>query len=222
MKKALGLVEIKGLATAILVADTMAKTANITITQVENTKGLGWMTVKITGDVGAVTAAVNAGKQMGVLNGDFVSAKILPRPSDFVEMYFCQKDEERKLADDKKKEEKINTDVNEIEKVEEKMCQEDTKNTLKLDESENKIEESVLEEQIKEEVQIVLEDSNQNQESTQEKSETEVPNLEEHLNESGNEIIAEKTDEESSTDEVNDETVKKSTKKRAPKPKTNQ
>ncbi len=47
MKQALGLVEISGLSTAVVVADTMAKAANIRILEIENTKGLGYMTLKI-------------------------------------------------------------------------------------------------------------------------------------------------------------------------------
>ena len=66
MKQALGLVEISGLSTAVVVADTMAKAANVRILEIENTKGLGYMTIKIVGDVGAVNAAVNAGKQIGI------------------------------------------------------------------------------------------------------------------------------------------------------------
>ena len=54
MKQALGLIEISGLSTAVLAADTMAKAANIRILEIENTKGLGYMTIKIAGDVGAV------------------------------------------------------------------------------------------------------------------------------------------------------------------------
>ena len=42
MKQALGLVEISGLSTAVVVADTMAKAANVRILEIENTKGLGY------------------------------------------------------------------------------------------------------------------------------------------------------------------------------------
>lgn len=95
MNKAFGLVEIKGLSTAILVADTMAKTANVEICQVENSKGLGWMTIKVIGDVGAVNAAINAGKQVGTEYGNYVSSKVIPRPSDYVVKYFCHVEEEK-------------------------------------------------------------------------------------------------------------------------------
>ena len=89
MKQALGLVEISGLSTAVVVADTMAKAANVRILEIENTKGLGYMTIKIIGDVGAVNAAVNAGKQIGTANGKLVSWKVIPRPSDYVDQTFC-------------------------------------------------------------------------------------------------------------------------------------
>ena len=89
MKQALGLIEISGLSTAVLAADTMAKAANIRILEIENTKGLGYMTIKIAGDVGAVNAAVNAGKQIGAANNKLVSWKVIPRPSDYVEHAFC-------------------------------------------------------------------------------------------------------------------------------------
>ena len=89
MKQALGLIEISGLSTAVVAADTMAKAANVRILEIENTKGLGYMTIKIIGDVGAVNAAVNAGKQIGTANGKLVSWKVIPRPSDYVDQTFC-------------------------------------------------------------------------------------------------------------------------------------
>ena len=89
MKQAWGLVEISGLSTAVVAADTMAKAANIRILEIENTKGLGYMTIKIAGEVGAVNAAVNAGKQIGAANNKLVSWKVIPRPSDYVEHAFC-------------------------------------------------------------------------------------------------------------------------------------
>lgn len=88
MKQALGLVEIRGLSTAVVVADTMVKAANIRILEIENTKGLGYMTIKISGDVGAVNAAVSAGKQTAMENQKLVSWKVIARPSDSVEHTF--------------------------------------------------------------------------------------------------------------------------------------
>lgn len=88
MKQALGLVEIQGLSTAVLVADTMVKAANVTILEIENSKGQGYMTVKVAGDVGAVNAAVSAGKQTGLENQKLVSFKVIARPADSVEQIF--------------------------------------------------------------------------------------------------------------------------------------
>ena len=83
------MVETKGLVGAIEAADAMVKAANVRILEIENTKGLGYMTVKVVGDVGAVNAAVNAGKQIGTANGKLVSWKVIPRPSDYVDQTFC-------------------------------------------------------------------------------------------------------------------------------------
>lgn len=93
MKNALGLVEIEGLSTAIQVADTMVKTGQVEIRQMENAKGMGWITIKVVGDVGAVTAAVNAGKQVGVSYGHFISSKVIPRPSSGIEKQFLKEGE---------------------------------------------------------------------------------------------------------------------------------
>lgn len=100
MKQALGLVEIQGLSTAITVADTMVKAANVRILELENTRGLGYMTIKITGDVGAVNAAVNAGRQVGTANQKLVSWKVIPRPTDYVEHTFCNPDPPKPDAPD--------------------------------------------------------------------------------------------------------------------------
>ncbi len=90
MKQALGLVEIKGLSTAVVVADAMAKSANVEIIDIENSNGQGFMAIKIVGDVGAVNAAVSAGKQVAAENGKLVSFKVIPRPSDYIEKAFLQ------------------------------------------------------------------------------------------------------------------------------------
>lgn len=62
MEQALRLVEIDGLSIAAMMADTMTRTASVRILEIENTKGLGYMTTRIIGDVGAINAATNVGK----------------------------------------------------------------------------------------------------------------------------------------------------------------
>lgn len=89
MKQALGLVEVQGLSVAVVAADAMVKAANVRILEIENTKGLGYMTVKVAGDVGAVNASVSAGCQIGMMNQKLVSWKVIARPSDYVEQTFC-------------------------------------------------------------------------------------------------------------------------------------
>lgn len=91
VKQALGLVEVKGLSTAIEVADTMAKAANITIHEWERAKGNGLMTVKVLGDVGAVRAAVEAGSALAKRYGTLVSTDIIARPHEGVETLFIRK-----------------------------------------------------------------------------------------------------------------------------------
>lgn len=103
MKKALGLVETIGLSNTILVADTMVKTANVQIINIENTKGLGYMTIKILGDVGAVNAAVNSGRKIAIENNSFVATKVIPRPSDYIKDTFCQPKKEKIKSKSKEK-----------------------------------------------------------------------------------------------------------------------
>ena len=100
MKQALGLVEIQGLATAVLAADAMVKAANIQILEIENSKGLGYMAIKVSGDVGDVDAAVNVGCQVGRMNGKLISWKVIPRPSDTVaEIFGDQKKSASNMAE---------------------------------------------------------------------------------------------------------------------------
>lgn len=89
MRESLGLVETVGISTAIEVADVMVKAANVKILELENSKGGGYMTVKVVGDVGAVKAAVNAAKAAGVKYGNLVSASVIARPSDGMSTLFC-------------------------------------------------------------------------------------------------------------------------------------
>lgn len=82
MKEALGLVEVRGLVSAIHVADVMVKAANVHIIGLEKARGSGWMTVKVSGDVGAVQAAVEAGAAEGLALQALISKLVIPRPAD--------------------------------------------------------------------------------------------------------------------------------------------
>ena len=61
VKDSLGLLEVAGLLGAITASDAMVKAANVRLIGIEKARGLGWMTVKVAGDVGAVEAAVQTG-----------------------------------------------------------------------------------------------------------------------------------------------------------------
>ena len=83
-KKALGMVETKGLVGAIEAADAMVKAANVTLLGKECV-GSGLVTVMVTGDVGAVKASVEAGSAAAANVGEVVSVHVIPRPHDEVE-----------------------------------------------------------------------------------------------------------------------------------------
>ena len=69
MEKSLGLIEVRGMSCAIEAADAMVKAANVVLDELEAARGSGMMTVKVSGDVGAVRAAVEAGKATALSYG---------------------------------------------------------------------------------------------------------------------------------------------------------
>jgi len=83
-KQALGLIETKGLVSAIEAADAMVKAANVTLVGKERV-GSGLITVMVRGDVGAVKAAVDAGAAAAEQVGEVVSIHVIPRPHSDVE-----------------------------------------------------------------------------------------------------------------------------------------
>lgn len=81
MNKSLGLIETEGLAAGVEAADAAVKSANVELIGYELTKGGGWTTVKIQGDVGAVKAAVDAARMAAAKVNRVVSTRVIPRPS---------------------------------------------------------------------------------------------------------------------------------------------
>lgn len=92
MQKSLGLIETQGLAGGIEAADAAVKSANVRLIGYELTKGGGWTTVKIEGDVGAVKAAVDAAKTAAAKVNRVVSTKVIPRPAGALDMLVFTKD----------------------------------------------------------------------------------------------------------------------------------
>ncbi len=83
-KKALGMIETKGLIGSIEAADAMVKAANVTLIGKEKI-GSGLVTVMVRGDVGAVKAAVDAGAAAAKRVGDLYGVHVIPSPHDDVE-----------------------------------------------------------------------------------------------------------------------------------------
>ncbi len=80
MNEALGMVETKGFVAAVEAADAMVKAANVKLMGRENI-GSGLVTVMVTGDVGAVKAAVDAGAAAAKRVGELYSVHVIPRPA---------------------------------------------------------------------------------------------------------------------------------------------
>ena len=55
--KSLGYVECNGLSGAIVAADRMLKTADVELSSIQNTKGNGWVTLQVSGELSAITVA---------------------------------------------------------------------------------------------------------------------------------------------------------------------
>lgn len=82
MKDSLGLLEVAGLLGAITASDAMVKAANVRLIGIEKARGLGWMTVKVAGDVAAVEAAVQTGVALTKGMNLYVAHKVIPRPAE--------------------------------------------------------------------------------------------------------------------------------------------
>lgn len=81
--KALGMIETIGLVGAIEAADTALKTAKVEIVNRHIVKG-GIVTVELSGDVGAIKVAVEAGAEAAKRLGVFVSSHVIARPDEMV------------------------------------------------------------------------------------------------------------------------------------------
>ena len=81
MNDAIGMIETKGLLPLIEATDAMAKAANVEIVKRIDVGG-GLVTTVVSGDVGSVRAAVEAGANSASQIGELVSSHIIPRPSE--------------------------------------------------------------------------------------------------------------------------------------------
>jgi ethanolamine utilization protein EutM len=83
MAKALGMIETRGLIASIEAADAMVKSADVRLISQEKVDA-ALVTILIEGDVGAVQAALEAGKAAAQRIGELVACHIIPRPDDEV------------------------------------------------------------------------------------------------------------------------------------------
>jgi microcompartment protein CcmL/EutN len=81
INKAIGVIETFSLVTAIFVADTAVKSANIELIEIRLGRGLGGKSyVVLTGDVSAVQFAVEAGIKKYQSEGMIVRTSVIPSP----------------------------------------------------------------------------------------------------------------------------------------------
>ena len=88
MESAIGLIETRGLVGLVEATDAMAKAANVQVVKRVDIGG-GLVTSIVSGDVGSVRAAVEAGGNAASQVGDLVSTHVIPRPAEGLsEVYF--------------------------------------------------------------------------------------------------------------------------------------
>ncbi len=92
---ALGMLEVYGFTTAIVVADKAAKSADVEIVAIDKNKPANAdtaevplvMVVKIEGDVAAVEAAMAAGREEAKARGLYITEKLIARQSPEMEWF---------------------------------------------------------------------------------------------------------------------------------------
>nr|WP_263326425.1 BMC domain-containing protein [Neobacillus sp. Marseille-Q6967] len=82
---ALGMIETRGLVASLEAADAMVKAANVNLVGKVHVGG-GIVTVLVTGDVGAVKAATEAGSEAAQRVGEILSVHVIPRPHNELQM----------------------------------------------------------------------------------------------------------------------------------------
>jgi microcompartment protein CcmL/EutN len=81
MRKALGMIETKGLVALFEATDAMLKSANVNFVGWQSV-GAGLVTAFVDGDVAAVKAATDAGAGAAAKVGEVVSVQVISRPHD--------------------------------------------------------------------------------------------------------------------------------------------
>lgn len=137
VKNALGLIETVGLVAAVEAADAAVKAANIELAGYELTRGSGLVVIKLFGDVGAVKAAVEAGRIAASKIGKVWATHVIPRPHAELEGILLTKDTvglSKKgpvlnVETEKSAVEEVSNEVHSIEKSAEIECSETEQST---------------------------------------------------------------------------------------------
>lgn len=90
--QSLGIIEIIGLARAVVAADICLKSANVKLVGYELSKGSGMTVIKIEGDVSAVQSSILAAKAELDKYKAVWSAKVIARPSEGIEFLIRNKE----------------------------------------------------------------------------------------------------------------------------------
>lgn len=94
---ALGMIEVYGYLAAVEALDSALKAANVKRLSVEKVKG-GLVAVFVTGDVGAVKAAMDASAAAAERVGEVVSVHVIPRPHESIDGLFRGPEEKKPEA----------------------------------------------------------------------------------------------------------------------------
>ena len=154
--KAFGMIETKGLIAAIEGADVMSKTSNISLLEKIHI-GAGLVTVTISGDVGAVRSAVDAGvSAINNLGENFlISSHVIARPHDDLNSIFIlDNDISQKRNDDFSETDKLEEIQENVENKEELSLENEEKVALIPVENEERKKVNLT----KEEIEKIIED----------------------------------------------------------------
>ncbi|MGL5312177.1 MAG: BMC domain-containing protein [Peptostreptococcaceae bacterium] len=111
MTKALGMIEVIGLSTAISALDAACKSAEVTLVGYDKVIGVEKsisITIHIAGEVAAVNAAVEAGVREGNRVGRVVSSRTIARPHEEIDYLIKEFERNLKQHEEEKNKKKNN------------------------------------------------------------------------------------------------------------------
>ena len=82
--RALGFIETRGFIGVVEAADSMLKSASVSLVGYKKT-GSGYIAVMVRGDVGAVKSAVEAGAEAAARVGEVISTQVIASPHEGLE-----------------------------------------------------------------------------------------------------------------------------------------